>query len=133
MNLERSLEVRIKEICDEGDVLIEMGDLKEAFENFSEALSLVPDPKPEYRVTAGILAGLGNVYFHAKSFSQGQEVLADAMHCAGASGSPFLHLRLGQCQFELKTWIVLLMNWHVHTWGRAKISLSMKIRSISNF
>jgi hypothetical protein len=45
MNLEHSLEVRIKEICDEGDVLIEMRDLKEAFQNFSEALSLVPEPK----------------------------------------------------------------------------------------
>lgn len=101
MNLERSLEIKIKEICDEGDVLIEMGDLNEAFQNFSEALSLVPDPKQEYRVTAGILAGLGDVYFRAKSFSQGQEVLADAMHCAGAIGSPFLHLRLGQCQLEL--------------------------------
>ncbi|MDO8043111.1 M48 family metallopeptidase [Janthinobacterium sp. SUN137] len=102
MNLEHSLEVRIKEICDEGDVLIEMRDLKEAFQNFSEALSLLPEPKQEYRVTAGILAGMGDVYFHSKSFSQGQEVLADAMHCVGAIGSPFLHLRLGQCQFELK-------------------------------
>ena len=101
MNLEHSLEVKIKEICDEGDVLVEMGDLSEAFQNFSEALSLIPDPKTEYRVTAGILAGLGDVYFHARSFSQGQEVLTDAMHCAGAIGSPFLHLRLGQCQFEL--------------------------------
>ncbi len=102
MNLERSLAIRIKEICDEGDVLIEMGDLKEAFQNFSEALSLVPEPKQEYRVTTGILAGLGDVYFHAKSFSQAKEVLADAMHCIGAIESPFLHLRLGQCQFELK-------------------------------
>lgn len=101
MNLERNLEVKIKEICDEGDVLIEMGDLKEAFQNFSEALSLIPEPKQDYCVTAGILAGLGDVYFHSKSFSQGQEVLADAMHCVGAIGSPFLHLRLGQCQFEL--------------------------------
>jgi hypothetical protein len=23
------------------------------------------------------------------------------MHCPGAIGNPFLHLRLGQCQFEL--------------------------------
>lgn len=101
MELERGLDARIKDICDEGDVLIEMGDLKQAFQNFSEALSLVPEPKEKYNVTAGILAGLGDVYFHAKSFLQGKEVLNDAMHCAGAIGSPFLHLRLGQCQFEL--------------------------------
>src|SRR5262249_9180277 len=27
--------------------------------------------------------------------------LSNAMHCPGAIGNPFLHLRLGQCQFEL--------------------------------
>jgi len=26
----------------------------------------------------------------------------NAMHCPDAIGNPFLHLRLGQCQFELK-------------------------------
>jgi len=101
MELEPGLDAQVKEICDEGDVLIEMGELQQAFQNFSEALSLVPEPKEEYRVTAGILAGLGDVYFHAKSFVQGKEVLGDAMHCTGAIGSPFLHLRLGQCQLEL--------------------------------
>lgn len=101
MELESGLEAQVKEICDEGDVLIEMGELQDAFKNFSEALSLVPEPKEAYSATAGILAGLGDVYFRAKSYLQGKEVLSDAMHCAGAIGSPFLHLRLGQCQFEL--------------------------------
>ena len=101
MDLESGLQVRVKEICDEGDVLIEMGELQDAFKNFSEALSLVPEPKEKYSATAGILAGMGDVHFHAKSYAQGKEVLSDAMHCVGAIGSPFLHLRLGQCQFEL--------------------------------
>ena len=101
MELERDLEARIKEICDEGDVLIEMGELTQAFQNFSEALTLVPEPRQAYAATAGILAGLGDAYFHARNFAQCQQVLSDAMHGAGAIGSPFLHLRLGQCQFEL--------------------------------
>ncbi|NHZ64710.1 tetratricopeptide repeat protein [Massilia genomosp. 1] len=101
MELDGKLAVEVKEICDEGDVLIEIGELDHAFRNFSEALSLIPEPREEYRETAGILAGLGDVYFHAKSFAQGREVLSDAMHCTGAIGNPFLHLRLGQCQLEL--------------------------------
>jgi tetratricopeptide (TPR) repeat protein len=101
MDVHGDLAIEIKEICDEGDVLIERGELNDAFGKFSEALALVPEPKPDYEITASILAGLGDVYFHAKSFAQGREVLSDAMHCAGAIGSPFLHLRLGQCQFEL--------------------------------
>ncbi|WP_315134615.1 tetratricopeptide repeat protein [Achromobacter marplatensis] len=101
MDIPCDLAIKIKEICDEGDVLIEMGELKDAFNNFSEALALVPEPKPDYEITASILAGLGDLYFHAKRFAQGHEVLSDAMHCVGAIGSPFLHMRLGQCQFEL--------------------------------
>lgn len=101
MELESGLAVQVKEICDEGDVLVDMGELQDAFRNFSEALSLVPEPKEQYTATAGILAGMGDVYFHAKGYQQGKEVLSDAMHCEGAIGSPFLHLRLGQCQFEL--------------------------------
>lgn len=101
MEVENNIAVQIKEICDEGDVLIEMGEYNDAFKNFMEALALVPDPKEGYYVTAKILAGLGDVYYHSRSFEQGREVLNDAMHCIGGVGSPFLHLRLGQCQFEL--------------------------------
>ncbi|NHZ98677.1 tetratricopeptide repeat protein [Massilia sp. CCM 8734] len=101
MELDDKIAAEIREICDEADVLIEIGEFDHAFRNFSEALSLIPEPREEYRETAGILAGLGDVYFRAKSFAQGKEVLSDAMHCTGAIGSPFLHLRLGQCQLEL--------------------------------
>jgi hypothetical protein len=31
----------------------------------------------------------------------GRESLSLAMHCPDAIGNPFLHLRLGQCQYEL--------------------------------
>ena len=32
---------------------------------------------------------------------EGWDALLTAMHCPDAIGNPFLHLRLGQCQFEL--------------------------------
>ncbi|PMS16908.1 hypothetical protein C0Z18_22500 [Trinickia dabaoshanensis] len=101
MDVPNDLAIKIKEMCDEGDVLIKMGELQDAFNNFSEAFALVPEPKAYYEVTVSILAGLADVYFHAKSFAQGREVLSDAMHCVGGITSPFLHLRLGQCQLEL--------------------------------
>jgi hypothetical protein len=31
----------------------------------------------------------------------GRDNLANAMHCPAAIGNPFIHFRLGQCQFEL--------------------------------
>jgi hypothetical protein len=34
-------------------------------------------------------------------FVAGRDNLANSMHCPDAIGNPFLHLRLGQCQWEL--------------------------------
>ncbi len=47
------------------------------------------------------MAALGDLYFQARNYDQAVQVLSDAMHCTGAIGNPFLHLRLGQSQFEL--------------------------------
>ncbi|MCH1918832.1 tetratricopeptide repeat protein [Shewanella sp. A3A] len=101
MEVYEKIELEIKDICDEGDVFIEMGEFENAYENFMEALELVPDPKESYFITASIMAGLGDVYFKSGNFQQAKQVLSDAMHCAGAIGSPYLHFRLGQCQLEL--------------------------------
>jgi len=101
MELERSLEARVVEIYDDACDLVDKGKLQGAFEKFSQALALVPAPIQGCSLTAGILAGLGEVYFRTKSYDQGQEALSHAMRCSGAIGNPFLHLRLGQCEFEL--------------------------------
>lgn len=101
MEIDSNIEQQIKEICDEGDVLIEMKEYTDAFNNFIQALNLVPEPKDQYPTTVNIMAGLGDVCFQTESYEQAKQVLSDAMHCVGGIGNPFLHLRLGQCQFEL--------------------------------
>ena len=53
---------------------------------------------PECRT---LLTGIGNANFLAKSYEYALPALQDAMHCDGALGNPFNHLRLGQTQFEL--------------------------------
>jgi hypothetical protein len=34
-------------------------------------------------------------------FERARTALQDAMHCPGAIGNPYIHLRLGETQFEL--------------------------------
>ncbi|MCG3865498.1 tetratricopeptide repeat protein [Grimontia kaedaensis] len=101
MEINEELSLKIKEICDEGDVFIELGEYRSAFDNFEEALDLIPTPKESYSVTAGVMAGLGDVYFKSGSFEQAKETFSASMYCVGAIGNPYLHLRLGQSQFEL--------------------------------
>jgi hypothetical protein len=47
------------------------------------------------------LTAAGDANFLAGEYSAGRDDLAAAMGCPGAIGNPFIHLRLGQCQFEL--------------------------------
>ena len=102
MELDRGLEDQVTEICNEGYALIDRQELERAFKAFSRAILLVPEPRQDCTVTAGILAGLGEVYFRSKSHVQAKEAFGEAIRCRGANGNPFLHLRLGQCEFELE-------------------------------
>jgi tetratricopeptide (TPR) repeat protein len=101
MEIPDNVHSEIKELCAEGDVFLEMREFADAYNNYSSALKLVPEPKEHYQATTWIMAALGDMYFQAKDFSQAEAVLSDAMHCVGAIGNPFLHLRLGQSQLEL--------------------------------
>jgi hypothetical protein len=92
----------IQRLCALGDAHIEARDFSRAYESFMSALALVPEPKQDFEATTWIMAALGDMYFFSKDFTQLRNVLTDAMHCPGAIGNPFLHLRLGQAQFELE-------------------------------
>jgi hypothetical protein len=93
----------IQRLCAQGDANLEARDFPRAYENFMTALELVPEPKYDFEATTWILAALGDMYFFSNDFAQLRNVLTDAMHCPGAIGNPFLHLRLGQAQFELES------------------------------
>jgi len=101
MEIPDSVHAEIQDLCAEGDVLVEMGEATQAYENYIAALALVPEPKETFNATTWILAALGDLYFNSKDFAQTAQVMTDAMKCAGGLGNPFLHLRLGQAQFEL--------------------------------
>jgi hypothetical protein len=65
------------------------------------AYDVLPEPKIKWEAATWILAAIGDANFLGGDFVAGRDNLASAMHCPGAIGNPFLHLRLGQCQFEL--------------------------------
>jgi hypothetical protein len=47
------------------------------------------------------LTAIGDANFLSGDFQAGRDNLTMAMHYPTAIGNPFIHLRLGQCQFEL--------------------------------
>jgi tetratricopeptide (TPR) repeat protein len=100
--LDEATHARLTSICTEGNVLAEAGDLDGALKMYQRALEIVPEPIHQWEATTWLFTALGDVLFLQRRYAQARDFLAEAMHCPGAIGNPFIHLRLGQTQYELQ-------------------------------
>ncbi|WP_241011609.1 hypothetical protein [Burkholderia sp. Ac-20392] len=99
--LDNALYERIGALSDAGDALMEDGDYEGALAKFWAGFDLLPEPKTNWEAGTWLMAAIGDVNFHQEDYAAGRDNLAQSMHFPNAIGNPFLHLRLGQCQFEL--------------------------------
>lgn len=91
----------IQALCAKGDHFAEKGNFSSALEMYWNAFDLVPEPKTVWDTTTWILTAIGDANFLGRDFQAGVDNLSNAMHCPSAIGNPFIHMRLGQCQFEI--------------------------------
>ena len=91
----------IQRLSAEGDALANERKYSEAIPVYWQAWDLLPEPKTEWEAATWLLAAIGDANFLGRDYTAGKDNLTTAMHCPNAIGNPFLHLRLGQCQFEL--------------------------------
>ncbi len=91
----------ILRLSSEGDAFAEAEDYPQALRCYWEAWDLLPEPKTSWEAATWLLGAIGDANFFSGDFVAGRDNLANSMHCPDAIGNPFLHLRLGQCQWEL--------------------------------
>jgi hypothetical protein len=99
--LDAAVHERIQALCAEGDMLANEAKYSIALSKYWAAWDLLPEPRTEWEAATWILAAVGDANFLAGDFVAGRDNLSTAMRCPNAIGNPFLHLRLGQCEFEL--------------------------------
>ncbi|HSZ26195.1 MAG TPA: hypothetical protein VK766_10765 [Cytophagaceae bacterium] len=100
--LEDKIHVEIEKICDRGDEFAQLGDYPSALENYWKAYDLLPEPKEEWVAGTWILAAIGDTNFLNKDYQAGiDNISTAAKYFPNVADNPFLHLRLGQCEFEL--------------------------------
>jgi tetratricopeptide (TPR) repeat protein len=99
--LSDELHGEVKRLCASGDDLVEAGRYPDALEKYWAAWDVLPEPKNHWNAALWILVAIGEANFFSADFEAGTDNLTQAMHCPDALGNPFIHLRLGQCQFEL--------------------------------
>ena len=99
LNEEKAKEIR--RLCSRGNDLADERRFAEALESYWAAWDQLPEPQTDWEAATWILAAIGDANFQQGDYEAGRDNLTMAMHCPGAIGNPFVHLRLGQCQFEL--------------------------------
>ena len=92
---------RIQALCEKGDALTKKGQYPAALQQYWAAWDLLPAPQTDWEAATWVLAAIGDANFLGGDYTAGRDNLSMAMHCPSAIGNPFVHLRLGQCQFEL--------------------------------
>ncbi len=96
-----ALEEDIESLVASGDALAHELRYEEALSRYKEAWSLIPEPKDEWEASRRVLAAIGDTHFLTGAFETAVEALSEALLCPGGLGDGFIHLRIGQCEFEL--------------------------------
>ncbi len=101
VELDDALHAKITAHTTRGEQLFKRDKHSEAIGEYHQAWQLLPDPKEDWEAATWILAAIGDSLFMLKRFEESRDAFRHAMHCPKAIGNPFLHLRLGQLNFEL--------------------------------
>jgi tetratricopeptide (TPR) repeat protein len=101
IELSDELHGEIKRLCAQGDQHARDKRFDAALTLYWQAHDLLPEPKTDWAAGTWILTAIGDANFLSGAFDAGRDNLSVAMHYPNAIGNPFIHLRLGQCQFEL--------------------------------
>lgn len=92
---------KILEFSERGNGHFEKKEYGEAIDEYHKAFDLIPEPFEKYAASTWLLVAIGDTYFLMKDYDEALHALEEAMYCPDAIGNPFIHLRLGQTQFEL--------------------------------
>lgn len=99
--LSDEIDEQIQSLCQEGDELAGDGTYAKALDCYWAAWNLLPEPKTGWEAATWILGAVGDANYLNRDFAAGRDNLSFAMRCPGAIGNAFLHLRLGQCDYQL--------------------------------
>ncbi len=99
--LPESVQQTLDDHCARGDELAEDEQYDAALQEYFAAEALIPEPKDQWEASTWVYSAIGDAFY----FKQDYESCLNAFHRAVVApdglGNPFIHLRLGQCQYEL--------------------------------
>jgi tetratricopeptide (TPR) repeat protein len=95
-NLPDEIYEKITDLSEQGNTLLDAGDINGAIAAWEEALATVPSPNTEWESALWLHASLGEAHRMAGRFDIAQGHLLDALNCPDGHMNPFVLLRLGE-------------------------------------
>jgi tetratricopeptide (TPR) repeat protein len=92
---------KITALCKEGDAYISRDNPDAALEHYHAAWALLPDPKEDWEAATWVFSAIGDAWFCKQDYQHSLSAFREAVQCPDGLGNPFIHLRLGECYFEL--------------------------------
>ena len=99
--LDEATHTRVVSLCREGDSLAAREDFAGAVAKYREAHALLPPPAGRWEAATWIYTAIGDALFHAGDYQVARTFLHKALTCPNGLGNAFVHLRLGQTQYEV--------------------------------
>ena len=99
--LPETLENNIRTLYNQGYDHYDKCHFKQALRTLYKGWVLIPQPQIEHEISGWILTAIGDCYYRMMNYKSGLEALRSAIHCPNTMQHAFVHLRLGQCLYEL--------------------------------
>ena len=99
--LDKDVYAQVKLLCGEGNVLMDQMEFEKALERYVAALKLLPEPNFLWDAATWIYVSIGDANFQSGDMQNAYAAFSMAARCPNGIGNPFIHLRLGEIQFEL--------------------------------
>jgi tetratricopeptide (TPR) repeat protein len=97
----KAVHAKIVRLCKEADDLVESGQEPEAQAKYTEAWDIVPEPKENWEASTWILSSAGEMHHRNKRTEKALNCFLRAVQCPTGLGNPYVHLRIGQCLYEV--------------------------------
>ena len=98
--LDDSIHAEVESLARQGDALLDKGDAKDAIRLYGRALELLPRPVTDWEAATWLFAAIGDAYWSIEDYERAYEAMQNALRSPGGIGNPFIHLRMGQLEYE---------------------------------
>lgn len=90
----------ISALARKGDALLEDGHARKAIGQYVKALDLLPEPLTDWEAATWLFGAIGDAYWLLGEYELAAKAFRSALRSPGGIGNPFIHLRMGQLEYE---------------------------------